>query len=171
MGLPGWTIPALWITQSSFFGHGYLSESSLPSETLDMIAFAGLSAPVLYGTEFPCPEGWRMISQSQSGSHWIAQTKGGYATNIDFIASSFCGLTRYEEIVKGQCGSLSEGSLCLTAGYLRDPPVNAYSRMIGRMLPDDQEGVRPPWPDGRRFGVCLTHDVDIVSLRASLNWY
>ena len=42
--------------------------------------------------------------------------------------------------------------------------------MIGKMLPPEEEDV-PAWPEGRRFAVCLTHDIDLISLQAAMNWY
>ena len=84
---------------------------------------------------------------------------------VDIFASSFFMLTRWEEYVnrardKHQRFS-GEESIAFKNNFLHRPVVNEYAEMLWNMLVRlDYKGERKE----RKFELCLTHDVDAVSL-------
>lgn len=60
----------------------------------------------------------------------------------------------------------STASESFVRGSLREPEIDAWLERTAAALPRDVR-VEPRWPNGRRFAVCLTHDVDMLSTRST----
>ncbi len=84
-------------------------------------------------------------------------------TNIDFIASSFFMLSRYEEVVNPMCDEFdrypAEESIAYKEQFLSRPIVNEYVELLWYWLKTlDSNLVRKK----RKFELILTHDIDNI---------
>ena len=49
------------------------------------------------------------------------------------------------------------------SGRVLEPVINQWVKEAPRLDQGGQEALAPIWPQGKKFAVCLTHDVDLVS--------
>jgi len=92
----------------------------------------------------------------------------------DLISSAFALLTRLEEVGSKSTDKYGRfphaDSLVYKLGLLRTPLVNVYARVIRdaiwHLLSSMGKPmiIKAPWPCGKKFAVCLTHDVDRLRL-------
>jgi hypothetical protein len=85
----------------------------------------------------------------------------------EHLARLFLRLEEYERPVRDRWGiwdyAFSENFL---AGKLSEPEIDAWVADVRRDV-ERTTALEPRWPDGRRFAVCLTHDVDLLSLQST----
>jgi hypothetical protein len=83
------------------------------------------------------------------------------------LARLFLRLEEYETDRRDRWGRWDfDQSENFHAGRHRDPEVDRWVAARRAELADTTH-LEPLWPDGRRFAVCLTHDVDLVSHRST----
>jgi peptidoglycan/xylan/chitin deacetylase (PgdA/CDA1 family) len=88
---------------------------------------------------------------------------------FDIIGAIFWLLSRREETEsswRDQWGNFTPAmSVLKELGLLQTPVVNYWIQAIANYI-EQQLGIRrlPAWKNGMRFAVCLTHDVDLVTL-------
>ena len=124
------------------------------------------SAPAI--TPLEAPETRRYVEETVRV--WLGVTADA-ATEVpslpDDLARLFLRLEEYENERRDRWGrwefDLSER---FRAGRLREPELD---RWVAARRADLSRTARlePLWPDGRRFAVCVTHDVDLVSGRST----
>ena len=138
------------IYESSLFTDQYLSRDSLPK------------VPLLRFNDLP------IIYQGDKTVEGHVRHEGNFIeTDIDIIASSFFMLTRYEEVIVDERDKFDRfpatASLAYKEGFLDRPIVNEYIELLWTWIDSFQLGFRrrERW-GGKRFAVCLTHDVDRV---------
>ena len=74
----------------------------------------------------------------------------------------------YERTHRDQWGCWEYGfSESFRAGTLLVPEVDLWVTAERRRLADAGVRLAPLWPDGKQFALCLTHDVDLVSLAST----
>lgn len=138
------------IYRSPLLYEAYKEAGSLPATPLP--EYDGL--PVIY-------------TGGESGEPFFVRNRSMLSTNIDIPAATFFMITRYEEYIPGErdeygCFPVSS-SLAFREGFLSYPIVNRYLDLfrswVGEL--DVNLGDRPVWR-GRKFAVCLTHDVDRI---------
>lgn len=138
------------IYESDFFGKNYLKPQSLPTIPLERYN----TLPIIYrGT-------------SRVENH-VKGTKNLLETDIDFVASSFFMVSRYEEAiinVKDEYGRFpATASLAYREGFLDKPVVNQYIELLWSWIDSFNLGFERKRLWGNKdFAVCLTHDVDEV---------
>lgn len=141
------------IYESELFGKDYLKLESLPCSPLKRSG----DLPIIYGAKGGLP-GPVIMSMSPD-----CRT---IETDIDIISSSFFMLARYEEVLvdkKDEHGRFpARESLAYKEGFLNRPVVNEYIELLWSWIQflNLELGRKPPWPEGKRFAICLTHDVD-----------
>lgn len=139
------------IYSSDFFGDNYLKPASMPRQPLPCYE----SLPVIYA------------SNKELGG-WVLSAGDTIQTTIDIIASSFFMVSRYEEVIIDTFDKHERfpatASLAYREGFLDRPIVNEYIELLWKWIkelyPDIQR--KALWPDGKKFAVCLTHDVDVM---------
>lgn len=167
------TVPGrlkLHIRSSDFFGPGYLTIDSLPNSPLDWAVVDDERLPFLYRAEGYLEGQSILVTEDGDSVAVQGRSKGGrfIQTNLDFVASSFFMLSRYEEALIQEQDQFNrfplEAHLAFREGFWRIPVVNLYAKLLGDWIVElTSGGLRPnppSYPDGRRFGLCLTHDVD-----------
>lgn len=151
------------------FGQAYLKVGSLPHLPLDRVKIEGKDRAILYAGKGRC-EGRQEVSAKGRELVGVKEDDTGRTifTNLDIIASSFFLLSRYEELLSNREDKYkrfpAEESLCYKEGLLCQPIVNDYLSLLETWIDSFSLGLtrKPSWPDGKRFAVCLTHDVDHV---------
>ncbi|MCL4439831.1 MAG: polysaccharide deacetylase family protein, partial [Firmicutes bacterium] len=149
---PLWSSSQVHIYSSNFWGNDYLTEQSLPTTPLPRYH----DLPVIYTGCHDRKEPFLYFNDNH------------IETNIDFIASSFFLVTRYEEVVIKDKIILDEherfpakASLAYKENFLHRPLVNEYFELLWNCL--KKLGIyqkhKQPWK-GKEFVACLTHDVD-----------
>lgn len=160
----------LHIHKSNFFGSDYLAPQSLPASPLSWTLLGEERLPILYRAsqqlkghpELTTIAGQPIAVRGQDGRGQLI------CTNLDLVASSFFMLSRYEEALlpnRDRFGRFPlEAHLAYREGFWRTPIVNLYAQLLHRWIGVLSGGTlrpRPPrYPGERRFGLCLTHDVD-----------
>src|SRR6266571_1860178 len=83
------------------------------------------------------------------------------------LARLLLRLEEYEDRGRDQwgCWSVSESDN-FQRGALREPEIDLWLRQQREEL-GRTHSLEPLWPQGRRFGVCVTHDVDLVSRQST----
>lgn len=139
------------IYASNFFGENYLKRQSLPKSPLNKwkdlpVIFSGNSRPDVY----------------------VNKVDNLIETNIDIIASCFFMVTGYEELISDARDKLerfpAKASLSYKENFLDRPIVNDYIELFWKWINGLNLGFKRKnlWPKGKDFGICLTHDVDLV---------
>lgn len=126
------------------FGKGYLCKESVP-EKVEWLSseFSDDSVPVIFGI----PE--------------ITKKESKVVCKVDFFASAFFMLSRWEEAVSDKkdshCRFPAEESLAYKEGFLKKPVVNQYVETIWNILIYlGYDGKRKE----RSFSIEVSHDVD-----------
>jgi hypothetical protein len=85
----------------------------------------------------------------------------------DGLARLFLRVEEYETDRRDRWGRWEfDQSENFRAGRLRDPEIDRWVAARRAELFETTQ-IEPSWPDGRRFAVCLTHDVDLISERST----
>lgn len=138
------------IYESDLFGSTYLHPESMPDRPLKRFN----DLPIIY-------EGNNRVERH------VRREGTEIETDIDIIASSFFMLTRYEEVIAPVQDKFERypatASLAYKEGFLDRPIVNEYIEVLWRWIDSFNLGLsrKDPW-GGKKFAVCLTHDVDRV---------
>lgn len=138
------------IYRSGLLYETYMKKESLPE--IPLPKYDGL--PVIY-------------TGSEGREPFLKREQARISTNIDIPASTFFMITRYEEYLIEDRDGLgrfpASSSLAFREGFLSYPIVNRYLDLFMGLV--NSLGVRPErrqrWR-GRKFAVCLTHDVDRI---------
>jgi hypothetical protein len=122
------------------------------------------SAPA--GTQLDAPETRRYLDDTVRV--WLGLAAGAEPPSLpEGLARRFLRLEEYEDERRDRWGrwdfDLSES---FREGLLREPEVDRWVAEQHAELAA-ATALEPLWPDGCRFAVCLTHDVDLVSDRAT----
>jgi hypothetical protein len=139
------------IYASDLFGEDYLKPASLPQKPLKKHG----DLPVIY------------YGHGQLNG-WIREAPRLIETNIDIMAAAFFMLSRYEEIIldtKDEHDRFpSTASLAYQEGFLDRPIINEYLRLLWSWMHSLEPTLtqKAPWPSGKEFAICLTHDVDTL---------
>ncbi len=139
----------------------YLEKDSLPpsplqkyrnKDLLDIIDFDEL--PIIYSGE-----------QKEPQKPFIDYSQEKIITNVDFFASAFFMLTRYEEIVNQitdeDANFPCKKSLAYIENYLERPIVNEYVELLWFLLKKLQPVLKRK---EMNFQLFLTHDIDDLKL-------
>lgn len=138
------------IHRSGLLYEEYLEKGSLPGSPLQK--HGGL--PVIY-------------TGGERREPFVKSGRAVLATNIDIPASLFFMISRYEETLLGERDGMgrfpASSSLACREGFLSYPIVDRYLDLFGRLVEELGIGMerRPRWM-GRKFAVCLTHDIDSI---------
>jgi hypothetical protein len=149
------------IFESGFFGPDYLKPESMPETPLKQFR----ALPIIYSGNGNLSD-WVVVHKNDLGGRTVE-------TNIDFIASCFFMLTRYEEVLLNELDKFDRfpatASLAYKEGVLDRPIVNEYIELLLSWIERFNLGFKRKclW-DGKDFAVCLTYDVDAVRKH---NWY
>ncbi len=85
----------------------------------------------------------------------------------DDLARRFLRLEEYETDRRDRWGRWDfDQSESFHAGRHREPDLDRWVAAQRAELAETTQ-LEPLWPDGRRFAVCLTHDVDLISERST----
>jgi len=139
------------IYASDFFGENYLKRQSIPKSSLDKWE----DLPVIF-------------SGNNQSEIQVDKVGSIIRTNIDIIASCFFMITRYEEFILGARDGLdrfpAKESLAYKEKFLDRPIVNDYIELFWGWINSFNLGFKRKnlWPKEKDFGVCLTHDIDVV---------
>jgi len=138
------------IYESNLFNDHYLGYESMPEVPLSRFD----DLPIIY-------QGTNKVE-----GH-VRREENVIETDIDIIASSFFMLTRYEETILDQRDKFNRfpatASLAYKEGFLNSPIVNEYIELLWNWIDSFQLGFkRKPLWGGKKFAVCLTHDVDRI---------
>lgn len=141
--------------EKSYLQKNHLPDLPLPKyyseELIELIDAEDL--PIIYLGE----------EEKSSKKPYIQLKSGQIKTNIDFIASSFFLLSRYEEIVNTKYDDygnfIAEESIAFKEGFLLRPLVNEYLEVIWFWLKQISPGLQRK---ERRFHLRLTHDIDYL---------
>lgn len=145
--VPG-EVRLIHIYASDFFGDDYLTQTSLPGRPLPRFD----DLPVIY-------------SGNGKLNSLLDKSDNLIKTNIDIIASSFFMLTRYEEVIVDERDKFDRfpatSSLAYKEGFLERPIVDEYIELFWNWIDSFNPGLKRKklWA-GKKFAVCLTHDVD-----------
>ena len=149
------------IYSSKFWIENYLKKESLPSlplkyyeqECKDAQRQKKKKMPIIY------------VGGSKKEEPFIEIDEGCILTNIDFFASSFFMLTRYEEMIndyQDEHGRFpGKQSLAFQEGFLERPIVNEYLELLWSLLLKISPKLTRK---ERQFELFLTHDIDNLKL-------
>jgi hypothetical protein len=90
----------------------------------------------------------------------------------DLIFSTFFFLSRWEEIESGKTDKHTrfplEECLCYKQGFSQQAVINDYLKILKEKIYEVARAKniplirKTPWPQGKKMGICLTHDVDLI---------
>ena len=123
------------------------------------------SAPAV--TPLEAPETRRYVEETVRVWLGVADAAVEVPSLPDDLARRFLRLEEYEDERRDRWGRWDfDQSESFRAGRLRDAEVDRWVAERRAEL-SETTPLEPLWPDGRRFAVCLTHDVDLISARST----